>query len=85
MEFQLSYFKFYAVEVLHSICQQIRKPQPVAMEQKKSVFLPIPKKDNIKECSKYLTVALFSHASKVMLKVLQDRLQQHVNQELPDV
>jgi len=53
--------------------------------RKKSVFLPIPKKGNIKECSKYLTVALFSHASKVMLKVLQDRLQQHVNQELPDV
>ena len=63
-----------AVKVLHSICQQIRKTQP--QDWKSSIFIPIPKKDNAKECSNYRTVALFSHTSKVMLKILQNSLQQ---------
>ena len=71
--------------MLHSICQQIWKTQQWPQDWKRSVFLPIPKKDNAKECSKYHTVALISHASKVMLKILQARLQQYVNHELPDV
>ena len=71
-----------AVKVLHSICQQIWKtPQ----DWKRSVFIPIPKKGNAKECSNYCTIALISHASKVMLKILQVRLQQYVNREPPDV
>ena len=74
-----------AVKVLHSICQQIWKTQQWPQDCKRSVFIPIPKKGNAKECSNYLTVALISHASKVMLKILQARLQQHVNRELPDV
>ena len=74
-----------AVKVLHSICQQIWKIQQSPQDWKKSVFIPIPKKDNAKECSTYCTVALISHASKVMLKILQARLQQYVNRELPDV
>ena len=74
-----------AVKVLHSICQQIWKTQQCAQEWKKSVFIPIPKKGNAKECSNYHTVALISHASKVILKILQARLQQYVNRELPDV
>ena len=74
-----------AVKVLHSICQQIRKTQQWPQDLKRSVFIPIPKKDNAKECSNYLTIALISHASKVMLKILQARLQQYVNHELPDV
>ena len=64
-----------AVKVLHSICQQIWKTQQWLQDWKRSVFIPIPKKDNAKECSNYLTVALISHASKVMLKILQARLQ----------
>ena len=68
-----------AVKVLHSVCQQW--PQ----DWKKSVFIPIPKKGNAKECSNYHTIALISHPSKVMLKILQSRLQQYVNRELPDV
>ena len=68
-----------AVKVLHSICQQIWKTQQWAQDWKKSVFIPIPKKGNAKECSNYCTVALISHASKVMLKTLQDRLHQYVN------
>ena len=71
-----------AVKVLHSICQQTQQwPQ----DWKRSVFIPIPKKGNAKECSNYRTIALISHASKVMLKILQARLQQYVNHELPDV
>uniref|UniRef100_A0A4W2C205 RNA-directed DNA polymerase n=1 Tax=Bos indicus x Bos taurus TaxID=30522 RepID=A0A4W2C205_BOBOX len=74
-----------AVKVLHSICQQIWKTQPWPQDWKRSVFVPIPKKGNAKECSNYRTIALISHASKVMLKILQARLQQYVNHELPDV
>ena len=73
------------VKVLHSICQQIWKTQQWPQDWKRSVFIPIPKKGNAKECSNYHTVALISHASKVMLKILQARLQQFVNCELPDV
>ena len=64
-----------AVKVLHSICQQIRKTQQWPQDWKRSVFIPIPKKRNAKECSNYCTIALISHASKVMLKILQARLQ----------
>ena len=71
--------------MLHSICQQIWKTQQWPWDWKRSVFIPIPKKGNCKECSSYCTVALISHASEVMLKILQARLQQHVNRELPDV
>ena len=74
-----------AVKVLHSICQQIWKTQQWPEDWKRSVFLPIPKKDNAKDCSNHRTIALISHASKVMFKILQVRLQQHVNSELPDV
>ena len=74
-----------AVKVLHSICQQIWKTQQWPQDWKRSVFIPIPKKGNAKECSNYHTIALISHASKVMLKILQARLQQYVNRELPDV
>ena len=74
-----------AVKVLHSICQKIWKTQQRPQDWKRSVFIPIPKKGNVKECSNYLTVALISHASKVMLKILQARLQQYVNCELLDV
>ena len=74
-----------AVKVLHSICQQIWKTQPWPQDWKRSVFIPIPKKDNAKQCSNYCTIALISHASKVMLKILQARLQQYVNRELPDI
>ena len=74
-----------AVKVLHSICQQIWKTQQWPQDWKKSVFIPVPKKSNAKECSNYCTIALISHTSKVMLKVIQARLQQYVNCELPDV
>ena len=74
-----------AVKGLHSICQQIWKTQQWPQDWKRSIFIPIPKKDNAKEWSNYCTIALISHASKVMLKILQARLQQYVNQELPDV
>ena len=74
-----------AVKVMYSICQQIWKTQHWPQDWKRSVFIPIPKKGNAKECSNYCTIALFSHASKVMLKILQARLQQHTNHELPDV
>ena len=74
-----------AVKVLHSICQQMWKTQQQPQDWKGSVFIPIPKKGNAKECSNYHTVALISHASKVMLKIPQARLQQYMNQELPDV
>ena len=74
-----------AVKVLHSICQQIWKTLQRPLDWTWSVFIPIPKKGNAKECSNYCTIALISHASKVMLKILQVRLQQYVNHELPDV
>ena len=74
-----------AVKVLHSICQQIWKTQQWPQDWKRSVFIPIPKEGNAKECSNYHTIALISHSSKVMLKILQARLQQYVNWELPDV
>ena len=74
-----------AVKVLHSICQQIWKTQQWPQDWKRSVFIPIPKKGIAKECSNYRTVALISHASQVMLKNLQARLQQYMNCELPDV
>ena len=74
-----------AVKVLQSICQQIWKTQQWPQDWKRSVFIPIPKKGNAQECSKYHTIALLSHASKVTLKTLQARLQQYVNHELPDV
>ena len=70
-----------AVKVLHSICQQIWKTQQWPQDWKRSVFIPIPKEGNAKECSNYCTIALISHASKVMLKILQARLQQYVNRE----
>ena len=74
-----------AVKVLYSISQQIWKTQQWPQDWKRSVFIPIPKNGNAKECSNYCTIALNSHASKVMLKILQARLQQYVNRELPDV
>ena len=74
-----------AVKVLHSLCQQIWKTQQWSQAWKRSVSIPIPKEVNAKECSNYHTIALISHASKVMLKILQARLQEHVNCELPDV
>ena len=74
-----------AVKVLHSICQQIGKTQQWPQDWKRSVFIPIPKKSNAKECSNYCTIALISHTSKVMLKILQARLQQYMNHNLPDV
>ena len=74
-----------AVKVLHSIRQQIWKTQHWPQDWKRSGFIPIPKQNSAKECSNYRTLALISHASKVMLKILQARLQQHGNQELPDV
>ena len=73
------------VKVLHSICQQIWKTQQWPQNWKRSVFIPISKKGNAKECSDYRTIALTSHVSKVTLKILQARLQQYVNHELPDV
>ena len=74
-----------AVKVLHQICQQTWKTQQWPQDWKRSVFIPVPKKCNPKECSSYLTIAVISHASKVMLKILQARLQQYVNRELPNV
>ena len=73
------------MKVLHSICQQMWKTQQWPQDWKRSVFIPIPKKGNARECSNYRTIALISHASKVMLKILHARLQQYVNQQLPDV
>ena len=88
IEFQLSYFKILkddAVKVLQPLCQQIWKTQQWPQDWKRSVFILVPKKGNAKECSNYHTIALISHASKGMLKILQARLQQYVNHELPDV
>ena len=77
--------KDHAVKVLHSICQQIWKTQLWPHDWKRSLFIPITKKGNTKECSNYHTIVLISHASKVMLKILQARLQQYMNRELLDV
>ena len=74
-----------AVKVLHSICQQIWKTQQWLQDWKRSVFISIPKNGNVKEHSYYCTTAIISHTSKVMLKILQARLQQYVNHEFPDV
>ena len=81
----LKILKDDAVKVLHSICQQIWKTEQWPQDWKRSIFIPIPKKGSAKECSNYHTVALILHAKKVMFKILQARLQQYVNQELPDV
>ena len=74
-----------SVKVLHSTCPQIWKTHQWPQDWKRSVFIPIPKKGNPKECSNYCSIALISHGSKVILKILQARLQQYVNRELPDV
>ena len=74
-----------AVKVLHSICQQIWKTQEWSQDWKRSIFIPIPKKGNAKECSNYRTIALISHTIKVMLKILQAKLQQYMKYEIPDV
>ena len=74
-----------AIKVLHSICQQIWKTQQWPQDWKRSILIPIPKKVSTKECSNHQTVALISHASKVMLKILHPRVQHYMNQELPDV
>ena len=73
------------VEMLHSVCQQIRKTRQWLQDWKRSVFIPNTEKNNAKECSNYNTIALISHASKVMFKILQVMLQQYLNQELPDI
>ena len=87
MEFQQLFqvLKDDAGKVLHSVCQQIWKTQQWPQNWKRSVFIPIPKKGSAKECSDYRTITLISHASKVMLKILQLRLQQYMDHELPDV
>ena len=77
--------KYDAVKVLHSICQQIWKIQQWPQDWKRSVFIRVPQKGNAKECSNYCTIAFISHASKVMFKILQARLQQYMNCELSDV
>ena len=77
--------KDVAVKVLLSICQQIWKTQQWPQNWQSSVFIPIPKKGNVKECSNYCTIVHISHTSKTVLKILQARLQQYVNRELPDV
>ena len=82
---QFQILKDNAVKVLHSICRQIWKTQLWPQDWKRSVFIPIPKKGNARECSNCHTIALISHTSKVMLKILQARLQQSMNRELPDV
>ena len=85
MEFQLSYLQMMLWKSCPQLCQQIWKAQQWPQDWKKSVFIPIPKKGNAKECSNCCTIALISHTSKVMLKILQAGLQQYVNQQLLDV
>ena len=85
MELHFQILKDDAVKMLHSVCQQIWKTQQWPQDWKRSVFIPIPKKENANECSNYRTTGLISDASKVLLKILQARLQQYVNRELPDV
>ena len=77
--------KYDAVKVLHSVCQKIWKTQQWPQDWKRSIFIPIQKKGNAKECTNYHTIALISHDSRVTLKILQASLQQYVNRELPDV
>ena len=84
MELQRKQFRFKCF-LLRSICQQIWKTQQWPQDWKRSIFIPVPKKGNAKDCSNYRTIALISHGRKVMLKILQARLQQYVNCELPDV
>ena len=79
------FLKDYAAKVLHSTYQQVWKIQQWPQDWKKSVFIPIPKNGNAKECSNYHTIVLISHANKVMFKILQDRLQQYMNWEFPDI
>ena len=74
-----------AMKVLHSICQKIWKTQQWPQDCKRSIFIPIPNKGNAKECSNYYIIALISHTSKVMINILQMRIQQYMNQELPNV
>ena len=81
----LQILKDDAIKVLHSLCQHIWKTQQWPQDWKRLIFIPIPKKGNAKKCSNYLTIALISHASKVMLKILQARRQRYMNRELPDV
>ena len=81
----LQILKDDAIKVQHSVCQQIWKTQQWPQDWKESVFIPVPKKGNAKECSNYHIIALISHTSKVLLKILQARLQQYMNHELPDV
>ena len=81
----LQILKDDTVKGLHSVCQQIWKTQQWRQDWERSVFIPMPKKGNAKECSNYCTIALISHTSKVMLKILQAKPQQYVNHELPDV
>ena len=83
IEFQI--LKDDAVKVLHSICQEIWKTQQWPQDWETSVFTPVPKKSSAKECSNYCAIVLISHVSKIMLKILQARLQQYMNHELPDV
>ena len=88
MKFQLNLFKILkgdAVKVVHWICQQIWKTHQLPQDWKRSVFIPVPNKGSAPKCSNYHTIALISHSSKVMLKILQAGLQQCMNQELPDV
>ena len=73
------------MKVLHSICQQIWKAQQWPQDWKSSIFIPVPKKGNPKECSNYRTIALISHVNKIMIKIVQARFHPYVNQELPDV
>ena len=77
--------KDYPVKLLHSLCEQIWKTQHWSQNWKRSVFIPVPKKRNAKECSNYPTIALIPDVSKIMLKILQVRLQLYVNRELPDL
>ena len=79
------FFIISILKILHSVCQQISKTRQWPQDWKRSVFIPIPKKGNAKECSNYRTIALISHASKVVLNILQARLQQYLNRKLPDV
>ena len=80
-----SFFIISILKILHSICRQISKTQQWPQDWKRSVFIPIPKKGNAKECSNYSTIALISYASKVILKILQVWIQQYMNQEFPDI
>ena len=81
----LKNLKENVIKVLHSVCQQTWKTQQWSQDWKRSILIPVPKKGNAKECSNHQTIALISHASKIILKILHARLQHYMNQELPDV